>query len=70
MSLKAMEVGNRGVLYKRTLFDGKTEPCFVTKSVRLNRTELSIGGFCSKSRDLAPRKGLGPGFEKIKGTVF
>ena len=57
MSLKAMKVENRGVSEKRTFFDAKTEPCFVTKSVRLNRTELSIGGICSKSRDLAPRKG-------------
>ena len=30
----------------------KTEPSFATKSVILNRTELSIGGICSKSRDL------------------
>ena len=45
----------------------KTKPSFVTKSVRLNRTELSIGGICSKSRDLAPRKGPRAWIWKNKG---
>ena len=30
----------------------RNEPSFATESVRLNRTELSIGGICSKSQYL------------------
>ena len=45
----------------KTFFvDASVHPSFVTKSVRLNRTELSIGGICSKSRDITFRRV--PGF--------
>ena len=47
--------GGRGTggMLETTYFDASLHPSFFTKSVRLNRTELSIGGICSKSRDLA-----------------
>ena len=65
--------GNGGRKYrcvvKNTFFDAKTEPCFVTKSVRLNRTELSIGGFWRIFRDLAPRKGPRVSFKKNKEKI-
>ena len=36
----------------------KSQPCFVTKSVRFGRTELLFFFPCSKSRDLGPEHGF------------
>ena len=55
---------------KRTLFDSSLHPSFVTKSVRLNRTELSMSAFWRIPRDLAPTKGLSVSFYKNKRKKF
>ena len=55
-------------MVNKSFFDASLQPSFFTKSVRLNRTELSIGGICSKSRDLAPKEKIG--FAYFFNTVF
>ena len=45
----------------------KSRPCFVTKSVRFGRTELSISQICAESRDLQSGHGFRACSFKKKG---